>query len=229
MASDANAGGGLDAVAADLTARLGGCYSGAIYDVMRDMGRRDCVLPRTIRAIDPDTRLFGRVFTVRGRPDDTISAHESLLAWTEFLTVAPAGHVVVCQPQDDVRALMGELSAETLQFRGVRGYMVDGGTRDLAFIRKIGFPVFARFQSPRDVVGAWMPEAYGEPITMGQVRIATGDYVLGDIDGIVVIPQDIAAEVVARVEDVIRTENKVRTAILDGVPPQEAYLRYGKF
>lgn len=229
MAGGADAAGGLDDMAADLTRRLDGCYSGAIYDVMRELGRPNCVLPRTIRSIDPDTRLFGRVFTVRGRPDDTISAHESLLAWTEFLTVAPAGHVVVCQPQDDVRALMGELSAETLQFRGVRGYIVDGGTRDLAFIRRIGFPVFARFHSPRDVVAAWMPEAYGEPVTIGQVRMATGDYILGDIDGIVVVPQDIAAEVVGRVEEVIKAENKVRKAILEGVSPKEAYLRYGKF
>jgi regulator of RNase E activity RraA len=229
MEGATDTGGGLDPAAADLTERLGHCYSGAIYDVMRDMGRAGCVLPRTIRAIDPDTRVFGRVFTVRGRPDDTISAHESLIAWTEFLSLAPAGHVVACQPQDDVRALMGELSAETLQFRGVRGYIVDGGTRDLAFIRKIGFPVFARFHTPRDIVASWMPEAYGEPVTIGQVRIATGDYILGDIDGIVVIPQEVAAEVVGKVEDVIQAENKVRKAILEGVAPKEAYLRYGKF
>src|SRR3954452_9879798 len=86
MVGAKDTGGGLDAAAANLTERLGQCYSGAIYDVMRDMGRPGCVLPRTIRAIDPDTRVFGRVFTVRGRPDDTISAHESLIAWTEFLT-----------------------------------------------------------------------------------------------------------------------------------------------
>lgn len=213
----------------DLAARLQRCYSGAIFDVLRDMGHADCVLPHEIRAIDPDTRVAGRVFTVRGRPDDRISAHDSLIAWTELLTLAPRDHVVVCQPQDRVRALMGELSAETLQSRGVLGYIVDGGSRDNAFVRKLGFPVFARFQTPRDIVAAWIPEAYGEPITIGQVRIATGDYVLADIDGIVVVPEDMAAEAVARVEEVMQTENKVRTAILAGTAPQEAYLRYGKF
>ena len=213
----------------DLTPRLDAGYSGAVYDVLRDMGRPNCVLPREIRAIDPDTRVTGRIFTMRGRPDTTISEHESLLAWTEFLTVAPAGQVVVCQPQDDVRALMGELSAEALQSRGVRGYVVDGGSRDNAFIRKIGFPVFARFQTPRDIVAAWMPEAYGEPIAIGQVRIASGDYILGDIDGVVVIPEALAEEVVSKVESVMQTENLVRKAILEGVSPKEAYLRYGKF
>jgi regulator of RNase E activity RraA len=213
----------------DLTTRLDACYSGAIYDVLREMGRPNCVLPRTIRAIDPDTRVVGRVFTVRGRPDDTIDEHDSLLAWTEFLTVAPAGHVVVCQPQDDLRAVMGELSAEALQSRGVLGYVVDGGCRDNAFVRKIGFPVFARFQTPRDIVAAWKPEAYGEPIVIGDVPIATGDYILGDIDGVVVIPSAIADQAVTKVEAVINTENLVRKAILEGVPPKEAFLRYGKF
>lgn len=209
--------------------RLAGCYTGAVYDVLRDMGAANCVLPRQIRAIDPNTRVAGRVFTMRGRPDDTISAHESLLAWTEFLSVAPADHVVICQPQDDVRALMGELSAETLKFRGVLGYIVDGGARDNAFVRKLDFPVFARFQSPRDVVAAWRPEAFGEPISIGQVQIATGDYVLADIDGIVIIPQRIAAEAVGRVERVLQQENRVREAILSGMSPTDAYLKFGKF
>lgn len=213
----------------DLTERLDACYSGAIYDVMREMGRPNCVLPRDIVAIDPDTRVYGKVFTLRGTPDDTLSAEDSMLVWTDFLSRAPAGHVVVCQPQDDVRAMMGELSAETLQYRGIRGYIVDGGSRDNAFIRRIGFPLFARFRTPRDVVAAWRPDALGEPITIGGVQIATGDYVLGDIDGVVIIPAAIAEEVVSKVEEVINTENLVRKAILDGTDPKEAYLTYGKF
>ena len=213
----------------DLTDRLDDCYSGAVYDVLREIGRPNCVLPPSIRAIDPHTRVAGRVFTVRGRADDRITAHDSLLAWTELLSVAPKGHVVICQPQDRSRALMGELSAETLQHRGVRGYIVDGGSRDNAFILRLGFPVFASFQTPRDIVASWRPEAFGEPITIGEVTIETGDYVLADIDGIVVIPADLADEVVGRVETVMRTENEVRKAILSGVDPKEAYLQYGKF
>jgi regulator of RNase E activity RraA len=200
-----------------------------VFDVLREMGHPDCLLPRSIRAIDPDTRVSGRVFTMRGRPDNSISAHDSLVAWTEFLTLAPSGDVVVCQPQDDVRALLGELSAETLQLRGVKGYIVDGGTRDNAFLRRLGFPVFARFQTPRDIVAAWRPEAFGEPISIGQVLIRSGDYVVADIDGIVIIPGDLAEEVITMVETVMSTENLVRKAILDGMDPKDAYLKYGKF
>ena len=212
-----------------LSARLGQCYTGAVYDIMRDLGLADCVLPPEIRALDLETRVAGRVFTMRGRPDPAINAQESLIGWTEFLTQAPAGHVVVCQPQDHKRALMGELSAEALQSRGVKGYIVDGGCRDNALIRKLQFPVFARFQTPRDIVGAWRVESIGEPIEIEGVQIRTGDFVLADIDGIVLIPEDRTESVISEVAKVMNTENLVRKAILKGISPTEAYRRFGKF
>jgi 4-hydroxy-4-methyl-2-oxoglutarate aldolase len=212
-----------------LSNRLGECYTGAVYDVMRDFGMKNCVLPHAIRAFDPETRVAGRVFTMQGRPDPTSSVHESIIRWTEFLTAAPEGHVIVCQPQDHRLALMGELSAETLHLRGVKGYIVDGGCRDNAFIRRLGFPVFARFQTPRDIAGAWTLEALGQTIQIEDVQIRTGDFVLADIDGIVVVPAEKAEAVIDAVEKVVNTENLVRKAILDGVSPREAYLKYGKF
>jgi 4-hydroxy-4-methyl-2-oxoglutarate aldolase len=212
-----------------LADRLQQCYSAAVYDVMRDMGLTPRVLPRTILGLTKEMKVAGPVFTVRGRPDNTVSAHESLLAWTGMLSKAPAGHVVVCQPQDDVRALMGELSAETLKLRGVRGYIVDGGCRDTEFIEAEGFPVFCRFTSPVDIVAAWIPEAFDEPVTIGNVVINAGDYILADRDGIVVIPHAVAEKVIATTEEVIRTESSLRQAIRAGQDPQEAYLQFRKF
>jgi 4-hydroxy-4-methyl-2-oxoglutarate aldolase len=212
-----------------LSKRLEECYSGAVYDVMRDLGMKECVLPHAIRALDLEARAAGRIWTMEGRPDPAISVHESIVRWTEFLSLAPAEHVIVCQPHNHTLALMGELSAETLQLRGVRGYVVDGGCRDNAFIRKLGFPVFARFQTPRDIAGAWTCEAFGESIEIEGVKIRTGDFVLADIDGVIVIPEERAEEVIGKVENVINTENLVRKAILEGGSPKEAYLKYGKF
>jgi 4-hydroxy-4-methyl-2-oxoglutarate aldolase len=212
-----------------LSTRLGECYTGAVYDVMRDFGMKNCVLPPAIRAFDPETRVAGRVFTMQGRPDTTSTVHESIIRWTEFLTAAPEGHVIVCQPQDHRLALMGELSAETLHLRGVKGYIVDGGCRDNAFIRRLGFPVFARFQTPRDIAGAWTLESLGQTIQIEDVQIRTGDFVVADIDGIVLVPAEKAEAVIDAVEKVVNTENLVRKAILDGVSPREAYLKYGKF
>ncbi|MDC0936389.1 hypothetical protein OAS39_08885 [Pirellulales bacterium] len=145
------------------------------------------------------------------------------------MSKAPSGSVVVCQPNDSTLAHMGELSAETLQFRGVRGYIVDGGCRDSDFILRIGFPVFCRYFTPVDVVGKWKTTSFGEPIQIGDVEIRTGDYVSADRDGIVVIPEAQVEEVVSKTAQVLRTESLVRKAILEGVDPTEAYLQHGKF
>jgi len=214
---------------ANLAQRLSRAYSGAVHDVLRGMGVTDTVLPKDIVPLDDTLTLAGPVFTLRGRPTPGADAHQTLLAWTDFLGRAPPGHVVVCEGNDQTRALMGELSAETLQKRGVLGYLTDGGCRDCAFIRRIRFPVFARFRTPRDITGAWAPEAYEVPILIGGVAIATGDYLIADGDGAVIIPGAIAADVVAETERVMGQEDLVRKAILSGVAPQEAYLKYGKF
>jgi regulator of RNase E activity RraA len=212
-----------------LTQRLAGCYTGAIHDVLRAMGHERVVLPPEIRPLDPALKVAGPVWTVSGRIDRTKSAHDTLLGWTGLLSKAPPGRVIVCQPQNHEVALMGELSAETLKNKGVLGYVVDGGCRDTEFILKIGFPVFASFYTPSDIVGRWIPDRFGEPITIGAVTICDGDFLLGDRDGVVVIPRAVAEEAVTRTEQVVQTENKVRAAILGGMDPVEAYLKYGKF
>jgi 4-hydroxy-4-methyl-2-oxoglutarate aldolase len=213
----------------DLTERLERCYAAAVFDVLRGRGLADTVLPPDIVPLDPGRRLAGPVFTLRGRPAPGADPHETLLAWTGFLSRAPAGHVVVCEGNDRTRALMGELSAETLHRKGVRGYVTDGGCRDCGFILELGFPVFCGFRTPRDVVGAWLPEAFEVEVALGGVAVRPGDWLIGDIDGVVVVPGAIAAEVVEEVERVMRTEGLVRKAILDGVDPREAYLRHRKF
>jgi regulator of RNase E activity RraA len=213
----------------DLAERLGRCHAAAVFDVLRGRGLADTVLPPDIVPLDPGRRLAGPVFTLRGRPAPGADPHETLLAWTGFLSRAPAGHVVVCEGNDRTRALMGELSAETLHRKGVRGYVTDGGCRDCGFILELGFPVFCAFRTPRDVVGAWLPEAFEVPVAIGGIAVRPGDWLIGDIDGVVVIPGAVAAEVVAEVEAVMRTESLVRKAVLEGIDPREAYLRHGKF
>lgn len=144
-----------------LAHRLERTYSGAVYDTLRAMGHPDCVLPTTIRPLDPGFALAGRVWTVNGHYDDTLDADTTLMAWTGLLSKAPADHVVMCQPNDSTIAHMGELSGETLMLRGIRGYIVDGGCRDSDFLKRIGFKVFCRYYTPLDVVGRWVPDSFG--------------------------------------------------------------------
>ncbi len=209
--------------------RLDKLYTGVVHDVMRDLELSGFVLPPDIRPLFPEQTLAGVVSTVSGKVDTSADAHQTLLEWTGLLSKAKADTVLVCQPNDGVIAHMGELSAETLKLRGVRGYVVDGGCRDVNFIIEQEFPVWYRYHTPRDVVGYWLPDQFEVPIAIGEVTINPGDLALGDRDGMLILPQDRAEEIVTAAELAMATENRVRTAILDGVDPQEAYLKYGKF
>jgi 4-hydroxy-4-methyl-2-oxoglutarate aldolase len=213
----------------ELSHRLEKCYSGALYDVLRAMGYPNQVLPSEINPLSPDWAIAGKVFTVSGHSKPNLDAHETLLSWTGMLSAAPSGAVVMCQPNDDTVAHMGELSAETFHLKKIRGYIADGGSRDTRFIKKINFPVFCKYTTPRDVVSRWEVEELGGMITIGGVNIHAGDFVLADFDGVVIAPQAVVREAIEKTEQVMTTENKVRTAIMAGADPQKAYLKYGKF
>ncbi len=209
--------------------RLEKCYTGAVYDVLRAMGYPKQTLSNKIRPIELSSKLAGKIYTVSGRYDETLDPHDTLLQWTGLLSKAPKDSVVICQPNDHTLAHMGELSAEALQLRSIRGYIVDGGCRDSDFISKIGFKVFCKYFTPIDVVGRWTAQRFEAPIEIDGVIIHSGDYVLADRDGVVIIPEAISKQVMEKTEEIMKTENLVRTAILSGVDPQEAYLKYGKF
>ena len=143
------------------TERLSKCYSSVIHDIMRDDGYKDFTLPPNIKPCKNHHVLAGQIFTMEGEVDKSLSHHETLLAWTGFLSKAPNDKVVICQPHNNEVALMGELSAETLQQKGVKGYIVDGGARDLDFILKIDFPVWSSFYTPRDIVQLLVTLVFG--------------------------------------------------------------------
>lgn len=213
----------------EISDRLAACYTGVVHDVMRAAGLRDFTLPPELRPILPERPLAGPAFTIEGGPAAQAVPHETLLAWTGLLSKAPSGSIWVSQPNDRVVAHMGELSAETLKNKGVRGCVTDGFIRDVNFLLEIGFQTWCRGFTPRDIVGHWLPRATGVPIRIGDVEIVPGDYLLGDRDGLIRIPRTEVVAVVAKAEAAIATESLVRKAILDGVDPQEAYLKYGKF
>ena len=213
----------------DLLGALQSCYTSVVHDVLRAMGRRNFTLPQRLRPLNPEGVLTGPAFTIEGRMDETADPHQTLLAWTGLLSKAPAGHIWTTQPHNHIVAQMGELSAETLHRKGVLGCVVDGGLRDTSFILRLGFPCWGAFHTPRDVVGCWLPTATDVPILIDDVLIRPGDWLHGDRDGMVCIPAEILAEVAQRSTAAMATESLVRRAILDGMDPQDAYLKHGKF
>ena len=149
----------------DYSQRLAKCFSSVIHDVMRDRGHKNFTLPPNIKPIKEKHKIAGQIFTVEGSSNPDYDHHETILAWTGFLSKAPPNKVIICQPNDNNVAFMGEISAETLQNKIVVGYIADGGCRDLEFILHIDFPVWCKFYTPTDIVGYWKPDKFEEQIS----------------------------------------------------------------
>jgi 4-hydroxy-4-methyl-2-oxoglutarate aldolase len=208
---------------------LQGCYTSVIHDVMRAMGARNFTLPPRITPLQPEMTLCGPAFTIEGRMAEDADAHETLLAWTGLLSKCPGGHIWASQPNTHTVAQMGELSAETLHAKGVLGCVLDGALRDSPFILRLGLPCWRTHHTPKDIVAQWLPTATEVDIHIGDVMIRAGDWLHGDSDGMVCIPVERLDEVIEKSTVAMHTENKVRTAIVGGMDPQDAYLKWGKF
>ena len=214
---------------ASLLNDLSQCYASAVHDVLRTMGYGNCVLPPTIRPLDPLQRIAGEIYTISGYIDRSLSRHDSLLMWSRVLSRVPEGKVLVCQPNTKAVALMGELSARALMVKNTRGYVVDGHCRDTDMILDMGFPIYCEYNTPADIVERWRYDRLGEPVTIGTVTIHSGDWIVGDRDGVVIIPQAVAADAVGKTIEVMNTESDMRDAIIGGMGPEAAFLKYGKF
>ena len=215
----------------DLPRRFARIYTAAITDVLDELGLPRQTLPATLQPLTPDMRLAGYAFTARGRPHRGAPRERdaTLRKFLGMLGAAPADSVLVLAAHDNVAAHFGELSAEALRARGVRGAVVDGATRDASAIARLRFPTFVRYRTPQDSVPRWRVTDWGQPVTIGGVRITLGDVIVADLDGVVVIPRRVAHDVLLRCETLLSSENKVRTAIKRGTTPLDAYKTFGVF
>lgn len=214
--------------AADLSKRFGAVYTGAITDVLDGLGREHQTLPWSIVPLSPGMRVAGPAFTVEGRARP-MEREPSIRRILEMLGSIPPGHVAVYEPNDESCAHFGELSAASLESRDVSGVVINGGCRDVDLVRETGLPVFSRYSTPQDAVPRWEVLGWGGDVTIEGVNVATGDYAVGDADGVVVIPAELVLEVLERSEAVVETESSVRDAVRGGMAPLEAYDTFGKF
>lgn len=218
---------------AALRQRFEAIYTAALADILDARGHRTQTLPPSIRPLERGMKLAGPAFTVRGRPRETPSetgAYDtSLRKVLRMLGEVPDGHVAVYACGQAVSAHLGELSVTSLAARDVAGCVLDGGCRDVSFIVELGFPVFCSHVTPEDSTLRWELEATQEPVSIGQVLIEPGDWVVGDEDGVVVVPGAIAESVLTEAEVKAATESEIRAAVRDGMSPLEAYERYGTF
>jgi 4-hydroxy-4-methyl-2-oxoglutarate aldolase len=212
--------------------RFAAIYTAALADILDARGFHAQTLPPSIRPLERGMRMAGPAYTVEGRaasnPDEA-AYDEAIRKVLGMLGDVPEAHVAVYACEQDVSAHLGELSVTSLKARGVAGCVLDGGCRDVGFILDEGFPVFTRFVTPEDSTWRWELVATQVPVTIGNVRVEPGDWVVGDDDGVVVVPAAIAEDVVAEAEEKAATENEIRAAVRNGMAPLEAYERYGTF
>lgn len=163
---------------------------------------------RGLRPIDTGCRMAGRAVTVRTYPGDWAKP-------VEAIDIAEPGDVLVVDAGGVPPAVWGELATHSALNRGLAGLVCDGAVRDTADIRGLGFPVFARHQTPN----AGEPKGFGEigvPVTIGGVRVSPGDWILGDDDGVAAVPKERAVEFANRAMDVLERENRIRAEIEAG-------------
>ncbi len=204
-------------------------YTAALTDVLDERGLREQTLPADIRPLVPGTRIAGQAFTVQGAAVDVQDWDAGIRKTLAMLGSVPSGHIAVYSCAMDHAAHFGELSATSLLSRGVAGCVIDGGCRDTRFIAEVGYPVFSRFVTPEDCTWRWEVQATQVPIVIGRVQIQPGDWIVGDEDGVVAVPRDIAAEVLDQAEAKAGTESLIRDAVRSGMTPLEAYEQYGTF
>ena len=215
----------------NLPRRFAKIYTAAITDVMDGMGLLRQTLPSAIQPLAPDMRLAGFAFPARGRARRGTPREKdaTLRQFLKMLGAVPTESVLVLAAHDAEAAHFGELSAEWFRARRVRGAVIDGATRDATFITRVRFPTFVRYRSPQDSVPRWRVSDWGQPVTIGGVRVTLGDIVVGDADGVVVVPRRVASDVLLRCERLMGSENRVRAAARKGMTPLAAYEKFGLF
>jgi RraA family protein len=191
--------------APELLKRFAKLPTANVADAMDRLGALDS----RIKPVWPGATIVGPAFTVWTRAGDNKLLHEALRR------AAPGDVLIVNGQGDESRALLGELMAERAKVNGIAGFVIDGAVRDADVIGEIEVPVFARAVTP---AGPYKhgPGRLGCTIAVGGVAVAPGDIVLGDADGVVIVPQDEAEQVLVAAEAKFEDETARRADIKAG-------------
>ncbi|RIV28146.1 RraA family protein [Alicyclobacillaceae bacterium I2511] len=201
-------------------------YTPVVCDILDQMGYRRQFLDYGLRPLDAKHRVYGFAFTMQAieSPEMPEFPYEKQFEGTDALS---PGEVLVVAGAGTQTAFWGELFSTRARSQGCVGAVIDGLCRDTAKVVGMGFNVFCRGAVPSDSYGRALVTDYRVPVNCGGVTVHPGDFVMGDGDGLVVVPKDVLLEVVERAEVKALTENKVREELMAGASAQEVYKKYG--
>jgi len=202
-------------------------YTAVVCDILDDLGYRDQILNRKIRPLTHVLNICGRVRTAQAVPVTKVPERPYELE-IKMMDEVDTGEVLCIDAGfDETSGLWGELLTTAAVYRGCRGVVMSGCSRDLWAIDEIEFPVFALGTHPADSKGRVDIVSLGEPIELAGVTTEEGDFILGDRDGTVIIPGKIIDDVVHNALEKVSGENKVRDGLRKGVPMSVVFERYG--
>jgi regulator of RNase E activity RraA len=200
-----------------------------LSDVMDGLGLRDRAMRPFVRPLDEGLVLVGRARTGLYMP--VYQAREGdnpYIVEIALVDDLKPGEVVVlaCDGPTDRIAPWGELLSTASRARGAVGCVTDGLVRDVRQIREMGFPVFHGGIGPLDTKGRARMMERDIPVDCGGVHVRSGDVVFGDVDGVVIIPRERAAEVIARAQEKVLGEDNTRAELAQGRLLAEVFAKY---
>lgn len=184
-------------------------FEGIPTGVVSDAMGRGNSMAAEIKPVWPGAKVLGPAFTVRTFPADNLMIHKAA-------TLAKPGDVLVVNAGGyKDAAVFGDLLGYSCKVHGIAGLVIDGATRDADGLAAVGFPVFTRAVLP---MGPFKdsPGSINLPISCGGIAVRPGDIILGDADGVVVIPQEHAAEILAKAQAGLAKEQQLRERITQG-------------
>ncbi|MEW6229895.1 MAG: RraA family protein [Bacillota bacterium] len=212
----------------EICARYEKVYVPAVADALDSRGLWHQILDASIQPLDLSMKLAGPAFTMFGAPSR--STDKSIrLAVKALDELSPFCVAMMATSGDRSTGHWGELMTNAALYRGCRGAVVDGGIRDTAAIRALGFPVYYKFRCPGDALGRWNVTDYQCSVEVGGVLVRPGDFVVGDADGVVVVPRDLVLEVLVEAEEIVKTETEIRRRVRQGESVAKLYLEYDRF
>lgn len=210
-----------------LLERLGKLYVAVVADCLDSVGVRDNLLAPRVRSLTPGSFVTGFALTVQVVPVDGVPADRARWYAGELAAVdaQQPGDVLVISSCDG--SFWGELLATASRYRGSRGLVGDCFTRDTAALIEMGFPTFVTGSLAYDSLGRIDVADYGAAVECAGVTVHPRDLVIGDDDGVAIIPRGVAEEVIRLAEEKAASENVVRDRLAEGMSATDAFRAYG--
>jgi len=210
-------------------------FTCVVGDVLDKLRRFHQFLPPQMQPLRDDMVVIGRAMPVLAVDvfEETVAASANPLMAKPFGLMLQAlddlkpGEIYVGTGSSPRNALWGELMSTRAIRLGAAGAVVNGYVRDTHGINRLNFPTFCWGRYGQDSAPRCKVVDFRVPVEIGNVRVNPGDILMGDIDGVIVVPRDIETEVFHRAFEKARGEKKVRTAIETGMSATDAFERFG--